>query len=134
MMDVKCNACDRRIEFSQPYVYHAGFGDSGFLYDEAGTCTLVWSSYDPTYVDLVGQCHPWALSAEQRSIVEEALGLAPSGGRWLFANPPRCTFCGSPIGDPIATGNIYYFVYPGSVLLDGKTAVTTFRSALRSSA
>jgi hypothetical protein len=133
-MEVPCSACGRRIEFAQPYAYHAGFGDSGFLYDEAGTCTLVWSSYDPAYENLVGKCHPWMLSAEQRTLVEEALGPALSGGRWLFANPPRCTFCGRPIGDPIITGNIYYFVYPGSVLLDGKTAVATFRSALRSSA
>jgi len=116
-MNVTCKACGGTNEFPQPYAYHAGFGNQGFLYNEAGTLTLVWDSFDPAYVALVGECHPWALTDQQRADLESALAPAPTGGRWLFVNPPRCQSCAAPIGVPI-TGGIYYFKYPGSISLD----------------
>ena len=114
---VRCDACHRDCAFEQPYKYHAGFGDQGFLYDDAGTCTLVWGSYDPVYSAMVGPNHPWMLTDAQRALVEASLALAPSGGRWRFANPPRCVHCGSPIGGSILD-DISYFFYPGSISVE----------------
>ncbi len=128
-MNVSCSACGNVNDFLQPYAYHAGFANQGFLYNEAGTATLVWSSFDPAYKGLVGKFHPWALSEEQRNIVERALSPAPAGGKWLFTNPPRCQSCSAPIGEPI-TNSIYYFVYAGSVVLDIAGAFREFHSAL----
>ena len=127
-LNVACKACRAENEFTQPYPYHAGFGNQGFLYNEAGTLTLIWSSFDPVYGALIDQTHPWALTEHQRSVVEEALSPAPAGGKWLFANPPRCKSCGATIGEPI-TGTISYLVYPSSIILDGSNP--NFRSVMR---
>jgi hypothetical protein len=114
---VRCPKCSHENRFEQPYAYHAGFGNQGFLYNEAGNCTLVWNSYDPAFSALVGPRHPWSLDAEARRAVEEALRPSPKGDRWLFDNPPRCMACGAPIGGSMLR-DIYYLVYPGSVDAD----------------
>jgi hypothetical protein len=111
---VPCTACRAVNVFKQPYPYHAGFGNQGFLYNDAGTLTLVWGSYDPAYVAIVGQNHPWALTLALRSKLEESLLPAPAGGRWRFSNPPRCRFCGHAIGAPIGD-NIYFLEYDNSI-------------------
>jgi hypothetical protein len=102
------------VRFDQPYPYHAGQGDQGFLYNEAGDKTLVWGSYDSGYESVVGKKHPWMLDATERARLEDRLLPAPDGGRWLFQNPPRCPTCRNPIGESILK-TIYYFDYPGSV-------------------
>ena len=112
-----CNACRHANVFNQPYPYHAGFGNQGFLYNDKGNLTLVWSSYDSSYEKIVGKKHPWALTEKDKRTLEEALLAAPSGGSWRFSNPPRCTECGSPIGSSIES-NIYYYLYDGSIGLD----------------
>src|SRR5208283_3069572 len=94
---VPCKHCGASNVFNQRYAYHAGFGDQGFLYSEAGTCTLVWSAYDPDFEALVGKHNPWVLSREKQQILENALQPAPDGSRWLFSNPARCLTCGHPI-------------------------------------
>jgi hypothetical protein len=111
---VHCEQCGHDNALDQDNFLHAGFGDVGFLYNEAGTQTLIWSTFDPAYVKIVGEHHPWALNPEQRAALEDALRPAPTGGRWLFANPPRCVKCGSAVGTSIIDG-IYYFWYPGSL-------------------
>jgi hypothetical protein len=113
MITVSCPLCGHHNEFDQPYMIHAGFGDQGFLYNDAGNLTLTWSSFDPAYEAIVGEHHPWALSAEQQALLEAALFEAPSGGRWRFANHARCLKCKGPISGPI-TETIYYLRYPGS--------------------
>jgi hypothetical protein len=129
-MNVTCKACGSTNEFLQPHPYHAGFGNRGFLYNEAGTLTLVWRSRDPVYVSVVGPHQPWMLSAQQRSALEERLSPAPSGGRWGFSNPPRCMTCGTPIGEP-ASETVYYFIYAGSIVADGEHTGPDFGSVLR---
>jgi len=52
-MVIKYNSCGYENGFVQPYPYHAGFGNQGFLYNDAGNMTLVWSIYDRDYADLV---------------------------------------------------------------------------------
>jgi hypothetical protein len=117
-MIITCRACGTANEFEQPYAYHAGFANQGFLYNDDGDLTLVWSSFDPAYEAVVGPHHPWALTDAQRETFEKQLSPAPRGGRWRFANPPRCTRCRESIGSPIRGSNIYYLVYPGSINTD----------------
>ena len=114
---VPCAACHLVNVFNQPYQYHAGFGNQGFLYNDTGTLTLTWSSFDPAYEAIVGRRHPWALTTELQRKLEDRLAPAPIGGRWRFSNPPRCRFCGHAIGTPIGT-NIYYLIYDGSIDAD----------------
>jgi hypothetical protein len=131
-VNVLCEACGKDNAFAQPHRYHAGFGNQGFLYNDAGNFTLVWGSFDPAYTELVGKVHPWMLSEAQRSRLEDALVPAPAGGRWRFTNPPRCTHCGAPIGEPLSSRNIYYLKYPGTIDLDMKDASTSLSAVLRS--
>ena len=132
-MIVNCPDCDHRIQFEQPYAYHAGFANQGFLYSDAGTSTLIWSSLDPAYEAVVGAHHPWALDVEQQSLLEAQLKPAPDGGAWRFSNPPRCPACAAPIGEPIG-GSIYYFRYPESVVLDQGPAERSFHEVLEPAA
>jgi hypothetical protein len=113
---VRCDSCGVETTFDQPYVFHAGLGNVGFLYDDAGTSTLVWSTFDAAYVDLVGPCHPWALSESAQQVLEAALAPTPTGGRWRFGNPARCPSCGQRVRGPM-TQDIHYLVFPGSPVL-----------------
>lgn len=113
-LSIKSKHCGKENFFEQPYAYHAGFGERGFLYDETGTLTLTWSAYDPAFEEMFPQRQPYALTEEERSQFEEKLVPAPSGSRWLFCNPARCVHCGEPICSPMMQ-HIYYVVYPGSI-------------------
>lgn len=119
MITLKCPSCGRENQFEQPYPIHAGFSNEGFLYNDDGNLTLTWSTYDPTYVELIGRHHPWALTPGLQTKLEDLLRPAPSGGRWRFANPARCLECAAPISDPI-TRTIYYVMYRGSIVTDIK--------------
>jgi len=115
---VKCPKCGFENAFNQPYGYHTGFGNQGFLYNEAGNRTLIWSSFDPDYIAVVGNKHPWTLGEESQRRLEAILQPDPSGGgKWLFSNPARCLKCRNPIAEPIGT-NVYYLEYDGSLNLD----------------
>ncbi len=116
-ISIACPQCGGTNSFDQPYRYHAGFSDQGFLYNDAGNLTLVWSSYDPDYMAIVGRCHPWTLTADQQRLFEAQLLPAPIGGAFRFKNPARCVHCGHPISAPM-TDEIYYVVYPNSLITD----------------
>ena len=111
---LKCASCARANVFDQPYLYHAGFSDQGFLYNDAGNRTLTWSCYDPAYAALVGGKSPWSLTLAEKQKVEEALLPAPKGGRLRFSNLARCLHCGAAISDSIERC-IYYLLYDGSI-------------------
>lgn len=117
MVILSCQLCGYKNKFDQPRLLHAGFSNQGFLYNDAGNLTLVWSSFDPAYEAIVGKRHPWSLTTEQQALFEKALRPAPSGGRWKFGNPARCTECPSTLSGPISE-TIYYLRYPGSVETD----------------
>ncbi|MDH4230811.1 MAG: hypothetical protein OEW04_02150 [Nitrospirota bacterium] len=115
---IQCSSCGHENIFAQTYPYHAGFANQGFLYNDAGNLTFVWSSFDSTYEAIVGQRHPWALEEEEDKFkIEDLLLPAPSGGCWRFSNPARCLDCGKPISDPMIM-QIYYVVYEGSINAD----------------
>jgi hypothetical protein len=122
--------CGHENTFDQPYPYHAGFGNQGFLYNDAGNRTLVWGSYDPAWERLVGRIHPWMLDEAGWARVEAALAPAADGTRWKASNQPRCRTCGVPIGHSIGEGEIHYLVYPGSLLLDEPEGPNQFHRAL----
>jgi hypothetical protein len=116
-LSIKCKHCGKDILFDQPYAYHAGFADQGFLYNDAGTLTLVWSVLDPALDKLFLGQSTWALSLLNRWRFEKMLLPAPEGGRWRFCNPARCIHCAKPISKPMLH-SIHYLIYPGSVMTD----------------
>ena len=121
-MQLRCGTCGHSNEFDQPYAYHAGFGDQGFLYNEAGDSTLVWSIYDPAYEALLSRYapeQPWELTPEANRDFEAQLPLSPRGDRWRFDNPARCARCKNQIMPPMGKASIYYLLYPDSILLGG---------------
>ena len=111
---VVCSNCEYENIFNQPYPYHAGFGDQGFLYNDEGNLTLIWSSYDNAYSKLFPKIHPWMLTLEQRKELENMLFPASKGGRWRFKNVARCLKCGNKIMGALLD-NINYLQYDGSV-------------------
>ena len=133
-MIVKCNSCGYENEFAQPYPYHAGFGNQGFLYNDAGNLTLVWSLYDRDYIDLVGMKSPMLLDSDERSVLETALLPAPDGGRFRFGNPARCKQCHEPISPAMSERDIYFVEFDGSVITDAAPAAMGFKFALAGTA
>lgn len=132
IIQCQCKKCRFDAVFEQDNPYHAGFANQGFLYADSGTRTLVWSSFDPAYVALIGDKHPWGLSGIDQQKLESQLLLAPDGGAWRFENPARCPQCAQPIADSILS-TIYYLVYQGSVICDAGPRHRSFRDALRES-
>jgi hypothetical protein len=116
-LSVKCKHCGRDNVFDQPYVYHAGFSDQGFLYNDSGTLTLVWSTADPVFAELFPGETPWTKERSNRQRFEKMLPAAPSGGKWRFRNPARCMHCAKPISAPMRK-TVHYLVYPGSIVTD----------------
>ena len=116
-LSIPCPRCGFANVFAQPYRYHAGFGDTAFLYNEGGNCTLTWGVYDEFYDRLLGGDNAWRPSPAHQRELEDRLPLSPGGDRWLFAAPARCGACTAPISAPMASGEIYYLEYPGSLML-----------------
>jgi hypothetical protein len=114
---IECPECGYKNVFTQPYPYHAGFANQGFLYNEDGNLTLIWSSFDSAYEALIGKKHPWVLNENEMLKLEMSLLPAPTGGLWKFTNPARCLECKKPISEPM-TKNIYYLIYKGSINAD----------------
>ena len=121
-----CNNCDKSNLFDQPYAYHAGFSDQGFLYDDTGHMTFVWSWFDPVFKDLFPDNTRWTEDELEQKRFESMLLEAPSGGKWRFKNPARCLHCREPILGPMLD-MIYYIVYPNSVITDkGKLKLSEY--------
>jgi hypothetical protein len=133
-MIIKCNSCGYENEFAQPYPYHAGFGNQGFLYNDAGNLTLVWSIYDRDYVALIGLKDPTRLTADERAKLESSLLPAPSGGRFRFGNPARCKQCHEQISPSMSPELIYFVEYDGSVITDAAPGKMGFKFALAGTA
>jgi len=118
-LSITCPACGHLNVFNQPYAYHAGFADQGFLYNDDGNLTLVWNAFDPEFERIDGKMNPWVLSNKEKiKAFEEWLPKAPYGGRWRFNNPARCLTCKAEISPPMGR-NVYYVLYDGSVVADG---------------
>ena len=116
-LEITCKACRGVTSFAQPYAYHAGFADQGFLYDDDGLTTLVWSLYDPAVEPFFHRDGRWMTVASEQRRFEELLPLSPRGRHWRFGNPARCIHCREPISGPMQD-MIYYLIYPQSVITD----------------
>ena len=93
-MEISCPGCGRTIILKQPYQYHAGFSDRGFLYCDSCSGLVTFSTYNPFYVRLVGEKHPWSLNQDEKQKVEDHLQPCCGGaGHYRFDAPPRCPYC-----------------------------------------
>jgi hypothetical protein len=111
-----CPGCGKRLVFCTWSGEHSRFLDFGFLYNDAGTSTLVWAAFDPAYQALFGQEMPWDLSPEQQTAFEARLKPAPAGGSWRFSNYPRCPHCKAAVSRPM-TKDDPCLIYEGSLVL-----------------
>jgi hypothetical protein len=116
-LSIQCKHCGKDTLFEQPYPYHAGFTDQGFLYNDKGNLTLVWSVLDPALDKLFPAQPTWTLSLLKRRRFEKMLLPAPDGGHWRFRNPARCIHCAKPISKPMLRST-HYLIYPGSIISD----------------
>ncbi len=117
LFSIECKRCGRKHIFDQPYPYHAGFADQGFLYNDAGNLTLVWSILDPVFEEIFPGKALWTMNLYHRWRFEKMLLPAPFGGLWRFRNPARCIQCAKPISGPMLR-SIHYLVYPESIMTD----------------
>jgi hypothetical protein len=114
--ELACPKCGQVIAYDQPYPYHAGFSDQFFLYNDEGTLTLVWSSWDSTFEPAKGLTWLSPVNEALRKGIEDVLPLAPKGGRWRFGNPARCPHCGGAVSGPMGE-TVYYLLLPGSIVV-----------------
>src|ERR1017187_7036833 len=117
---IRCPHCGKDNIFDQPYRYHAGFSNQGFLYNDSGSLTFIWESYDPLMRQLFPGKHPWTLDQQEQQTFESLLKPAPRGRHWRFTNPGRFFFGGEAISLPMMQ-DIYYVLYSGSIGVDTKS-------------
>ncbi len=115
-MEVTCPNCNEVTSLMQGYQYHAGFSNRGFLYCDACPTILKFGVYNPGYVAIVGNKHPWTLDRNEKRQVESALrhcGCA-DGGRFRFGALPRCPQCNAQLTDLLSDD--IHFVEIGAVI------------------
>jgi hypothetical protein len=113
-MDICCKTCGVATKIPQPYAFHAGFSNRGFLYNDSRAAIIEFSPYNLKYVAAVGDKHPWALNAEEKSKVEKALKPDPAGGKFRFDAHPRCPACNAELPDLLPDD--VHFVEIGDVI------------------
>lgn len=110
--NISCPHCKKPI--SVRGIYHAGFGDEGFLYCNNDSTVLTFSAYDENYEKLVPKKMPWPprvggeLTKREQGLIEQHLRPCPCGGSFKFKNKPRCPSCGKSIERLI--DSIHYIV------------------------
>ena len=63
-MDLACPHCRETTVLEQPYPYHAGFGNQGYLYCDACPAVVIFSSFDwPTWALVAIVSLPFQLAA-----------------------------------------------------------------------
>jgi len=110
-----CSNCAKTFTFE---IFHAGFGDQGYLYCNLDETIVTWDSFSSGYVALVGEVHPWMLDQNQRQSVEAAIIDCPYGGRFAYSALPRCPHCETEL--PNLTPDPIYYAITGRHL-DGAT-------------
>jgi hypothetical protein len=99
-----CPNCQEQFQYER---YHSGFGNEGYLYCDSDSTVATWNTYDPEYVALVGDIHPWMLSESSKHKVERSIMDCPSGGHFRFNAKPRCPNCLFEMPE-LATDPIYF--------------------------
>jgi len=113
-MKIKCDHCDCVTQLSQSHAFHAGFSNRGFLYCDEFAEILEFDAFDPHFIALVGDKHPWSLTRSEQRLIEEALRPSPRGGRFRFSASPRCPACNARIEGILA--DRFHFLEIGDVI------------------
>lgn len=122
-MDICCPVCNVSFHIDQPYQYHAGFGNQGFLYCDSCPNLVVFGSYDPEYVKIIQSKHPWTLNEAEKERVESRLRHCSCGGRFRFTAAPRCPLCNAPI--PSILRDFIHYVETGRRFDSEKESIWT---------
>ncbi len=114
-MNYICSHCKKAIIIKQPFPYHSGFSDQGYLYCNRCPNILVFSIYDEFYTKLCNEKQPWGLMLEEQKFVEDNLYPCPCGCSFKFSAKPRCPHCLKEIPEitPLSgaeTRSIYYVI------------------------
>jgi hypothetical protein len=88
------------------------------MYGSTAPTVLTWSAYDPAYLRLVDPL-PWALSAEERADVEQAIRPDLPGAPYAFDNPPLCPHCGNPLAELFDESRAYFVIVGDRVEAEG---------------
>lgn len=92
-MEINCSNCGKTTTIPQRQPFHAGFSSRGFLYNDSRSAILEFSPYNPKFVEIVGDKHPWALNEREKGKVEASIKPDAAGGRYRFSALPRCPEC-----------------------------------------
>ena len=122
-MELICPSCHKKLTLKQSRPYHAGFSNLGFLYCDECPTILEFSTYNPEYVAVVGDKHPWELSHEEKQRLEQNLAPCPNGGRFRFNAQPRCPHCGASLAALVP--DAIHFIELGDVI-DGDRDATVW--------
>ena len=113
-MEIKCSSCGQVTSIAQEYAYHSGFSTRGFLYCDNCPAILDFDPYNPKYIAIVGDKHPWSLNSEEKKRVEDVLKPCAKGGRFRFGALPRCPACNEQLTDLLKDD--IHFVEIGNVI------------------
>jgi hypothetical protein len=80
------------------------------MYCDRDEAVLTWDTYNDRYKRIANK-HPWILTHVEERAVEASVKPCPCGGRFAFANPPRCPSCHTELRDLVP--DPIYFVVTG---------------------
>ena len=100
---------------------NAGFGDSGYLYNDSGRNVFRWDANDPAYREIVGNqtFYPWLISRQQKNDFENRLKPLPDGSRFRFSNFARCGGCAQTIASPLPNSS-WLMLYDRTIWTDSR--------------
>jgi hypothetical protein len=76
-VEATCPHCQVELRYEQ---VHTGFNNTGFAYCGLDGTLLVWDTFDPKYIAVVGDQHPWTLDRTGQASVERHLAACPYRG------------------------------------------------------
>lgn len=123
-MEFICPNCSRKIRIAQKHFYHAGFNDMGFLYCDSYSSVFIFSSFNPEYIKIIGNKHPWMLNSSEKKILEAHIAPCAFGGHFRFDAKPRCPYCNAVLST-ILPDDIH-FIEIGKVV-DGDKDLSAWR-------
>src|ERR1035438_4066568 len=91
LLEYTCKNCKTATRLKHPDIIHTGFNETGFMYCKDCGKVITWSCYDKQYEKLIGQrTVPWALTDNQKNLIEKSAINCNCGGQFSFSAKPRC--------------------------------------------